>query len=159
MTDTMWRLSVGYGPPSREDLEWLARVALQPWARRSWRMTQRAQAIIALAGAFKSARNVAKTMHIALDTYCGGRWRFERNRPPPADDPVRGLMHAVLTANAGEPPSVDVIRRSLAGLGPGAKSAASVRQQPCHPIVEPDDGEVRSAEFGQEGDRRCSGGG
>jgi hypothetical protein len=157
INDTMHRLSIGYAPPAPEDLEWLVRVALQPWARRAWRMSQRDQAIIALAGAFKSARNVAKTMHIGLDAYCGGRWRFERNRPPPADDPVRALMHAVLAANAGEPPSVDVIRRALAGLGIGAKKRQSVRQQPCEATLDNESCEGAGAECGQKQKRGAVG--
>jgi hypothetical protein len=129
-TSTFARIDDGFsaGGVDPRDIEWLIRQALQPWARRAWTLVQRDQAIVELAGTFENARAVAKEMHLVLDTYCGGQWRFERNRPPPSD-PVHALYHRILMTNGGTPPGFHTIRRVLAGIGaksPRADAPAAV---------------------------------
>jgi hypothetical protein len=116
-----------------DDWFWLMERIEPAWRRRQRRLGDRDAAICALATQMAGASGRALAQNIARDLlrYATSGWRFERDEPPPAD-PARALMHRILTAN-GKTPSLATIRRALAGIGAGAKSAPAMSRRPCEP--------------------------
>lgn len=107
-----------------ESLEKLAR-HFTPSALRLRRLVERDRVIRALATGMNStlpARELARELSREISRYRMGRWRFEASGPPPADS-RRAQLHRLLTLNEGKPLSAPTLRRVLAGLGAGSKSA------------------------------------
>jgi hypothetical protein len=101
-----------------EVLERLARRFLSRSALRRRREAERAEAYRALVAGVPTmapGRQLARALVEELARYQASAWRFERDRPPPAD-PRRAMMHRALTLGGGSVPSLSTARRALAGL-------------------------------------------
>ena len=101
--------------------------------RRALRMRWRNEAIVEAAGGFANQRAAARELAAELDRYSGGRYRFERGRPPPTD-PRRAILHRILRLYDDIPPGAPTVRAVIAGVGERkgrARSSASALSGDC----------------------------
>jgi hypothetical protein len=94
--------------------------ALQPWARRAWRLQRRDVALWAIAGEHYllecgTGRAAAAAIARDLRRYAASGWRVEQGKSP-AGDGKRRAMHRILTLSDGKAVGKDRIREILAGL-------------------------------------------
>jgi hypothetical protein len=125
-----------------EDREWLAQEVLPPWRARQRRLARRdelvrALAVLQLADNLVSGRQMAAALARALARYAAAGWRFERDRPAPAD-PRRALLWRILATNQGKAMSKGAVRRALAGSQSGRRWATGGCIAPGHQQIDDD---------------------
>jgi hypothetical protein len=134
MSARRFRLERLYSMLPPDDALWLEAQleGAAPWENRARRLALRDEALRGLAAACANNANSgrAAAVRAALVRYSEDAWRFERDRVP-AGDRVRALPHRVLTLTGGKAPSTGTVRRALAGVAPGSKSAALLSQNVC----------------------------
>jgi hypothetical protein len=101
------------------ELDEVIEPALQPWARRAWRLQRRDVALRALAGEHYlecgTGRAAAAAIARDLRRYAASGWRVEQGKSS-AGDGKRRAMHRILTLSDGKAVGKDRIREILAGL-------------------------------------------
>lgn len=101
-----------------EDRAWLADRLAEPSVRRARRLAERDARIREFAVSYHpllSGRGMATAVAVELERYARGGFRFERDRPAPAD-PRRGLLWRILHLNDGRNLSAARVRAALAGV-------------------------------------------